>query len=61
MKTQYSILIATDPSSLSSQVNGLIERGWQVQGGVAIAQVRDEEGKEESTQWAQAMVLAGTE
>jgi hypothetical protein len=58
----YVVLLATDPSSLSSQVNKLIAQGrddkglrWQPQGGVAISEIH-EEGTGESTQWAQAMV-----
>ncbi len=54
---EYSILLATDPSSLSSQVNALIAKGWRPQGGVSQSTV-NEEGEGEQTQWAQAMVKA---
>jgi hypothetical protein len=58
---QYVVLLAEDPSDLSSQVCRLLKRGWKVQGGVAVTEVRDKEGKRVSTavQWAQAMLREG--
>jgi hypothetical protein len=56
----YVILLARDPSSLASQVNDLIKRGWQPQGGVAASEVH-EEGTAAATQWAQAMVKPQSE
>jgi hypothetical protein len=53
---EYVILLATDASWLTSQVNGLIAGGWQCQGGVALTHVRDEDTAEYREQWAQAMV-----
>lgn len=52
---QYTILLATDPSSLSSAVNELIGNGWEPQGGVVVTTVHEEQ-EGELTQWAQAMV-----
>jgi hypothetical protein len=57
----YVVLLAEDPSDLSSQVCRLLKLGWKVQGGVALVEVRDEEEKKVSTatQWAQAMIREG--
>lgn len=52
---EYVVLLDTDPSGLSSQVNNLIRNGWTPQGGVAVTEVHDEQ-EGEQTQWAQAMV-----
>ena len=52
---QYVILLATDPSSLSTQVNALIAQGWQPQNGVALSQIWDDEADAFIVQWAQAM------
>lgn len=54
-QTRYTILLASDASSLSTQVNELLARGWQPAGGVTLAEV--ETGL--VTQWAQAMTLTG--
>ena len=58
---QYVVLLAEDPSDLSSQVCRLLKLGWKVQGGVALVAVSDEEEKVRSTavQWAQAMLREG--
>ena len=56
MRKEYVVLLATDPSSLSSQVNALLRDGWQCQGGVALAQVTDDESGEKGVQWAQALI-----
>jgi hypothetical protein len=56
----YVILLGTDPSSLSSQVNARIRDGWIPQGGVVVVTVRDEEAQEEGQQWAQAMTKQET-
>lgn len=55
---EYVILLGTDPSTLASQVNGLIRRGWEPQSGVAITGIRDEESGTQ-IQWAQAMSTTG--
>lgn len=55
----YTILVATDASTLSSQVNQLLTQGWQSQGGVCVAtnNTHDSQGYDEVTElWAQAMV-----
>jgi hypothetical protein len=52
---EYTILLGTDPSTLASEVNALISRGWEPAGGVAIAEVH-EDAEEGQTQWAQAMI-----
>lgn len=52
---EYVVLLALDPSTLSTSVNQLITLGWRPQGGVALAEVRDEQDGAQ-TQWAQAMV-----
>lgn len=51
----YTILIAKDPSELSSQVNNLIKQGWEPQGGVTLSQTHDAELNEVMETWAQAM------
>ena len=56
MQTEYTILIAPDPSSLSGQVNNLLRRGWVVQGGVVVALVYDSANDEHIESWTQAMV-----
>jgi hypothetical protein len=58
---EYVVVIATDPSSLSSQVNNLISNGWRPQGGLALTQVKNDVEDDEpyETQWAQAMVKDG--
>ena len=51
----YQVVIATDPSSLTSQVRAFQKQEWETTGGVAITEVH-EEGEGEQVQWAQAMV-----
>lgn len=53
-QSEYTILLAADPSSLSSLVNNLIVLGWEPQGGVALAELHDDP-EQGSAQWAQAM------
>lgn len=54
MHTRYAVVLATDPSTLASQVEDLMKQGWEAQGGVSVAEIHDDDGAE--TQWAQAMV-----
>jgi hypothetical protein len=66
MKTpEYVILLALDPSDLSSLVNARLRDGWEVTGGLALAEVHDQQAREDSPpaapeiQWAQAMIRKG--
>jgi hypothetical protein len=52
----YTILVAGDASTLSSQVNNLLKGGWEPQGGVTLSETRAAEDDEGSEIWAQAMV-----
>ncbi len=53
---EYTILIANDPSTLSSLVNNLIEHGWQPTGGVAVTAGQDAQEEPSIETWAQAMM-----
>ncbi len=53
---EYTILVASDASTLSSQVNNLLKNDWKPQGGIAISEILDPESGEISEQWAQAMI-----
>lgn len=52
----YTILLAGDASTLSSQVNNLIANGWEPQGGVTLSENRTAEDDEATEIWVQAMV-----
>jgi hypothetical protein len=52
----YTILVAGDASTLSSQVNDLLKGGWEPQGGVTLSETRPAEDDEATKMWAQAMV-----
>lgn len=52
----YTILVAGDASTLSSQVNNLLKNDWKPQGGIAISEILDPETGQVSVQWAQAMI-----
>ena len=52
----YTILLAGDASTLSSQVNQLLAHGWQVQGGVCVTTGRETPDGEEYEVWAQALI-----
>jgi hypothetical protein len=62
---EYTILLALNPSDLTSQVNARLRDGWEVVGGLALAEVHDQEAREDSQpadpeiQWAQAMIRKG--
>src|ERR1051326_6295034 len=53
---EYTTLLGTDPSTLSTEVNALIRHGWRPQGGVMVMAMRDEETQEEMQQGTQGMV-----
>ena len=54
---RYVILLGTDPSTLTSQVNALLELGWKPVGGVMLSQIYDKHDLDGYTnQWAQAMI-----
>lgn len=56
MKNEYTILTAGDASTLSTNVNNLIGRGWEPQGGVTVAETLNPDAEEADELWAQAMV-----
>ncbi len=53
---EYTILVAGDASTLSSQVNNLLKGGWEPQGGVTVTTGREMPESEEYELWTQAMV-----
>lgn len=56
MENDYTILVANDASSLSSQVNNLLRHGWEPQGGVTVTTGRETPDGEAYELWAQAMI-----
>jgi hypothetical protein len=56
MDDEYTILVAGDASTLSSQVNALLKGGWEPQGGVTLSETRTAEDVEATEIWTQAMV-----